>query len=683
MKLRQNLYLVAFATCCHQIYGQGPGESERRSLDESLTNETFNLATYFPAVYTIIFPLDFSDSIDLSMFLSELDIIDSQSLEDNKFLLLALVHNEAEMEEIENSKQPVQQFLEIFRNPKETINLYELEAKLKHSIPRNQDTIPGFECYRSVSGIFGLMHTLVEKAKSIPALSVDMIDIGDSYLKTENADEGNDIMVLKITGDGVEKRGMTTEKGVFFMTCGIHAREYAPVELGARWAELLVNRYGVDIDITTVLDHTLIYIILESNPDGRTVAEAYTNLYWRKNKRPGCGNTDRQGVDLNRNFPFNWGVAGGSSSDECSQTYRGASPASEPEVQAIIEYAKEVFPATQRKDFPELQLNVPYPETVRGIFIDIHSSGELIIWPWSFKNQKSPNDEGLQALARKIRGFNNYKLSGPELPGFLYISSGVTVEWFYGALGAAGFTYEVGTSFYQDCQEFENTIVPDNLPSFTYAAKVSTKPFSLSKGPDVVEISVENKMNYRSGENVTITVTVSDSKLSPGCVVDCTSSQPISTITVTIDMHPYDLDEVGNGPNLIVFPVNDNSGTVTTKISFPLPSSDLLWQYTADQEHLIYIYGTDSDGYDGVVSVVNLSSTPSPTNNPATPSPNNKPTTPSPTNNPTTPSPTNKPTTPSPPTKFSLTRLTKTWLKNKINKNKDIMASTQSPTVKK
>jgi len=172
-------------------------------------------------------------------------------------------------------------------------------------------------------------------------------------------------------------------------------------------------------------------------------------------------------------------------------------------------------------------------------------------------------------------------------------------------------------------------------------------------------------MNYRSGENVTITVTVSDSKLSPGCVVDCTSSQPISTITVTIDMHPYDLDEVGNGPNLIVFPVNDNSGTVTTKISFTLPSSDLLWQYTADQEHLIYIYGTDSDGYDGVVSVVNPSSTPSPTNNP------------------TTPSPTNKPTTPSPPTKFSLTRLTKTWLKNKINKNKDIMASTQSPTVKK
>jgi hypothetical protein len=36
------------------------------------------------------------------------------------------------------------------------------------------------------------------------------------------------------------------------------------------------------------------------------------------------------GVDLNRNFPFQWGIEGGSSSEACSPTARGSGPASEP-----------------------------------------------------------------------------------------------------------------------------------------------------------------------------------------------------------------------------------------------------------------------------------------------------------------------------------------------------------------
>jgi hypothetical protein len=53
-------------------------------------------------------------------------------------------------------------------------------------------------------------------------------------------------------------------------------------------------------------------------------------------------------VDLNRSFPFQWGGLG-SSSDYSNQDYRGNLPASEPETQAIINYALSIFPTLQRQ----------------------------------------------------------------------------------------------------------------------------------------------------------------------------------------------------------------------------------------------------------------------------------------------------------------------------------------------
>ena len=66
-----------------------------------------------------------------------------------------------------------------------------------------------------------------------------------------------------------------------------------------------------------------------------------TEGYLRKNRRntscndnyhSGAGN----GVDLNRNYGYKWGLNEvGSSGDACDESYRGPSPFSEPETQAI------------------------------------------------------------------------------------------------------------------------------------------------------------------------------------------------------------------------------------------------------------------------------------------------------------------------------------------------------------
>ena len=71
----------------------------------------------------------------------------------------------------------------------------------------------------------------------------------------------------------------------------IHARELTTAEVATRFAEQLVQRYGVDPDVTWLLDYNEVHILAQSNPDGRKMAEADAgnpnianeNAYWRKN----------------------------------------------------------------------------------------------------------------------------------------------------------------------------------------------------------------------------------------------------------------------------------------------------------------------------------------------------------------------------------------------------------------
>lgn len=44
-----------------------------------------------------------------------------------------------------------------------------------------------------------------------------------------------------------------------------------------------------------------------------------------------------KGTDLNRNWNYHWGESG-SSTQSCSEIYRGAKAGSEPETQAVVQY---------------------------------------------------------------------------------------------------------------------------------------------------------------------------------------------------------------------------------------------------------------------------------------------------------------------------------------------------------
>jgi len=578
MKITKKLLLNAIATTFVLSYnvvsavllprGDHPIYNANREMERNMSEEGF------AKVYTTDIPSTEMNATLIIDFIERLDLLENESInDDSEFRLSFLVQSSEEYKSLSASIPYA-----IVEDEDETARLHSY-ANMPHVKGQKADTISGYPCFRNLAGMFNMMDDLVATASTIDLLDVTLTDIGDTYEKFTDPNEGYDILALKITGNGVADKGWSTDKGIVFITCGVHAREYAPPELCARWAENLVANYGTDTETTMVLDHTEVHIIIESNPDGRYIAENEPERYHRKNTRPDCSSSSGIGVDLNRNFPFQWGYPGGSSGNVCDPTYRGSGPISEPEVQAIVAYARSVFPEAQRKDDPIEQIDEPYPEeTTVGVAFDIHSYGNLIIWPYGYEEVTSGNEDSLQAAARKIKGFNNYALSGPGTPAFLYPASGVTDDFYYGELGAVAFTYELGTSFYQDCSTFEQSIVPDNIPSLYYLAKVSTKPYVLVKGPDVTNINVPSTINYHPSTLFPISVTVSDDELSAGPGNYETTTQDIESISLCVDMHPYDRTPNGAGPDIVTFPFEASPTVSPTSCGGP----DLTVELTTD-----------------------------------------------------------------------------------------------------
>ena len=184
-------------------------------------------------------------------------------------------------------------------------------------------TIPGFACYRTVEQTYADAEAIVERHPNLATWDV----VGKSWKKKENAVDGYDIKVLRLTNSNT-----SGTKPDLFITTGVHAREYATAELGTRFAEHLVDAYETDADVRWLLDHQEVHIMLQANPDGRKRAEA--GLLWRKNHNTNHCPDRSPGVDLNRNFDFKFGYPV-SNSWECSGVYPGTSAASEPETDAI------------------------------------------------------------------------------------------------------------------------------------------------------------------------------------------------------------------------------------------------------------------------------------------------------------------------------------------------------------
>jgi len=367
----------------------------------------------------------------------------------------------------------------------------EIESTMTRETRAGLLGLPQFPCYRSVEETFAVLQNL---AAAYPALT-ELIDIGDSWDKsTSGGPAGFDLQVLRITN-----KNIPGPKPVFFLMAAIHARELTTSETALRLAESLLQQYGINPEITLLLDYQEIQVLPLTNPDGRKWAEqGYP--WWRKNTdySGGCA-FPNYGVDLNRNHSFHWGGAGAS---PCDELYQGPAAASEPETQALQNHVRLLFP-DQRGPLD----SDPAPADTAGIFITLHSYGGLVLWPWGWTDLiQAPNDAQLQAIGVKLASLNHYTAKQSSK---LYPATGTSDDWAYGELGIASFTFEMGTNFFQDCSSFEATIWPDNLKALLYAFKIAPSPYRLAYGPDALSPRVSPPWGKR-GEPLQLTALITD-----------------------------------------------------------------------------------------------------------------------------------------------------------------------------
>ncbi len=454
-----------------------------------------------------------------------------------------------------------------------------LTAQMNHSqfrLPGQIAGIPGYPCYRTVQETY---LAASEIAGTHPNLAT-WVDMGDSWEKvTPDGSPGYDLRVLRLSNAAVPG-----PKPKLLLISALHAREYATAELTTRFAEYLVDNYNLDADVTWLLDYHEIHLLLIANPDGRVQAE--TGLSWRKNTNENyCSPTSTsRGADLNRNFAFQWNCCGGSSGLECDSTYRGPVAASEPETQVVQDYMRAIFP-----DQRDADLDSAAPVDATGLYIDVHSHGELVVWPWGFDYPPAPNGSALQTLGRKLAHFNEYY---PEQAAELYPTDGASDDSAYGELGVAAYTFELGNAFFQSCSYFENEIVPGNIPAFLYAASVARTPYLTPAGPDVLQLEAE-PLAVVAGDPVLLTASLDDTRYQNLNGIE--PSQNIAAAEYTIDVPPW---ITTTSP--ITYPMSATDGLFDEPIEVVEASVDS--SSLAAGRHTLFIRGQDADNNWGPVS---------------------------------------------------------------------------------
>jgi Zinc carboxypeptidase/Immune inhibitor A peptidase M6 len=210
-----------------------------------------------------------------------------------------------------------------------------------------------------------------------------------------------------------------------------HARELMSVEIPLYLMRRLLDGYGSDPVITSLVNGRSIWILPVLNPDGHVYVEQNSGGqpggWWRKNRRPNADGTF--GVDLNRNYGYRWGWDNiGSSPIPASEVYRGTAPFSEPETAVFRDFIHE-------HEFT--------------ISASIHSYGELFLYAWGYAELDTPDHPVFDALGDSVAIQNGY-LAGNPKSGAIYLTNGGMDDWMYGDTtarpSAFAFTFEVNTA---------------------------------------------------------------------------------------------------------------------------------------------------------------------------------------------------------------------------------------------
>jgi len=274
----------------------------------------------------------------------------------------------------------------------------------KENPPPRTARAVGFD-YQRYNRLAQIENEMQRLASAYPHLAKMVVDIGKSY-------EGRTLSALKISSNPGAGRK------VFFINCGIHAREWVTPATCMIMIRQMLNNYGKDASVTAMVDKMDWVIMPVFNVDGYEFSHT-GNRMWRKTRSPNPGSSCI-GTDPNRNWNAHWGGVG-TSSNPCMDTYHGRRPFSEIEVLNVARYL--------------------YKNRHNLIgYMDIHAYSQLWMTPWGY-TRTLPKDynemERVSNIAVKAlydAGYRTTYRVGPSSI-IIYANSGGTKDWVYKTLG--------------------------------------------------------------------------------------------------------------------------------------------------------------------------------------------------------------------------------------------------------
>lgn len=331
---------------------------------------------------------------------------------------------------------------------------------------RQQYNVTMFD-YGSMGGFYTLDEVylkLDEMKNNFPNLITSKDSIGNSY-------EDRPIYFVKIS----DRPDEDEDEPEILYTALHHAREPESMMQMIYYMFYLLENYGIDPEVTYLVDNREMYFIPVVNPDGYEY-NRQTNPngggFWRKNRRNhGNGN---YGVDLNRNYgPYEYWNSpnGGSDISINSDTYRGTEPFSEPETAAMKNFlASHEFKAA----------------------LNYHTYGNYLIYPYGALAIETPDSNIFREFASDMTKYNNYT-HGTDMQTVGYSTRGNSDDYFYdGDIESNGkifaMTPEVGPSFWPP----QSSIIPlaeENIHPNLYIAWVSggfITPMNLELSKDTI-----------------------------------------------------------------------------------------------------------------------------------------------------------------------------------------------------
>ena len=352
--------------------------------------------------------------------------------------------------------------------------------------------------YHSVEEIYGVLDSLDQIEEISDYFHLDTIGF--------STQENIPILAVRISDNAHMKED---EPRVLFIG-QVHAEEILGVEIVMDLIDDLLFPDPSILSHMNILKQYLdIWLIPTANPEGLNVVHEGLDFSYRKNKRdlspegpfpnnafdydPSIGN-DIDGVDLNRNFSFNWAFGDTflepDNSDYASHYdyYKGEEPFSESEARAIRDLALE-------NDFV---FSIVWHSSRSG------NLSEKVFTSWKWEEVKESPDLGImKSIADYFAGnISTEDGTSTYLSVFSGSRNGKLHDWFYRETGCIQYLVECGTSNLQpDSTLIENTI-DRNKPAMVYlmdraigyyadAAQITGRVFDATTNQPLEDVIVE------------------------------------------------------------------------------------------------------------------------------------------------------------------------------------------------